>query len=434
MIRENMTKALCLGVLAGVMVPNAEGGDNRALLDKLVEKGIITQEEADDLLKESQNEFAGKNAMSTALGGITLKGDLRLRYDHTKDSDSEGSATNDRWRYRFRFGGEAQMKNGFKTGFRFATGGNDASSDIGSTNQTMDKGFGRDDFGVDQAYVSWNSESADLSPGKEWSMDEGFTIFGGKNPNWSKRGWNVSKAFFDSDITPEGFETHYATEGTLPLGLHFGAYFINGENSGASEDIVNMYMAQVTSAISFNETTKLDVGLGMYSVDDEALSGSGHGKIGKEARVGNSSGIGYSPLFLDGKLGLKGIGNGVSLYTTYFNNQESQASKDTGYVAGIKYGSAKKAGTWEAKIEHRSIEADAAWEGLMHSDFGAFGAAGGSATGFGSGTNVEGYIVQGKYNLYENVQFALTWLHTESEDGTDGDDNNRFQADIIFKF
>ena len=36
--------------------------------------------------------------------------------------------------------------------------------------------------------------------------------------------------------------------------------------------------------------------------------------------------------------------------------------------------------------------------------------------------------------VYDNVQAALTWMHTESEDGTDDESNNRIQADLIFKF
>ena len=174
-----------------------------------------------------------------------------------------------------------------------------------------------------------------------------------------------------------------------------------------------------------SDTSKLDLGLGAYTVDDSGLDET-------TARVGNSSsGVGYSPVFLDVALSLK-TGPGVKIYGTYVNNQESSATKDTGYITGIKFGSAKKAGQWEAKYEFRSLEADAVWDELADSDFGAFGAA--TANSFGSGTNVEGTVLQGKYMVYDNVQAALTWMHTESEDGTDDESNNRMQADLIFKF
>jgi len=405
-----MTKALRLIVLAGFIVLNVGAKDNSKLLEMLVKKGVITEDEAAVLAEDANAEFKKSASM---LESLTLSGDLRLRYDHTTDSPSSDAAANDRWRYRFRFGGKADMRNGVKVGFRLATGGVDADDDIGSTNQTFDKGFARDQIHLDQAWA-------------QMELNE-ITLIGGKVQNWEKTGWSLSKALFDSDITPEGFEAHYSTDaGSTTLGFHGGAYFINGENT-AGEDINNMFMGQITASRPLNTTTKLDLGLGMYTVDDGGLGSAGGSK-----RKGNSSGVGYSPLFLDGALGFK-TGPGVKVYGAYVNNQESLATDDTGYVGGIKFGSAKKAGQWEAKIEYRRLEKDAAWDDLAHSDYGAFGA-GGTVDEFKSGTHVEGTVLQGKYMLYDNVQAALTFMNTESEDGTDGESNNRIQADFIFKF
>ena len=402
-----MTKALGLGVLAGFAAMSAEAGDNAGLLKKLVEKGIISEGEAAVLAEEANSEF--NNSMPSWVNSLTLKGDLRLRYDHTYDSASNGASAEDRWRYRFRFGGTAEMNNGVKTGFRLASGG---TSDIGSTNKTMDGGFARDDFYLDQAWAQM-----DVS---------GVTMIGGKNPNFEKTGWFVSKALFDGDITPEGFELHYSTEsGSTDLGFHGGAYFVQGEDD-PSKTLDMLTMAQITAKTSLSDTTGLTLGLGVYNVEDEGIDET-------SSRSGNSaSGVGYTPVFIDAALSMK-TGPGVKLYATYVNNQESSATDDTGLIAGIKFGSAKKAGQWEAKIEYRSLEKDAVWDELTDSDFGAFGA-NGSVDTYKSGTNVEGTILQGKYMIYDNVQAALTLLTTESEDGTDGETNNRVQADIIFKF
>ena len=114
---------------------SAEAGDNAGLLKKLVEKGIISEGEAAVLAEEANSEF--NNSMPSWVNSLTLKGDLRLRYDHTYDSASNGASAEDRWRYRFRFGGTAEMNNGVKTGFRLASGG---TSDLGSTNTTIDGG------------------------------------------------------------------------------------------------------------------------------------------------------------------------------------------------------------------------------------------------------------------------------------------------------
>ena len=404
----NTTKSAIACALTGLALVNpVEAGDNASLLKKLVEKGVITQAEADVLAEESNTEF--NDSMPSWVNSLTLKGDLRLRYDHTYDSASNGASAEDRWRYRFRFGGTAEMNNGVKTGFRLASGG---TSDIGSTNKTMDGGFARDDFYLDQAWAQM-----DVS---------GVTMIGGKNPNFEKTGWFVSKALFDGDITPEGFELHYSTEsGSTDLGFHGGAYFVQGEDD-PSKTLDMLTMAQITAKTSLSDTTGLTLGLGVYNVEDEGIDET-------SSRSGNSaSGVGYTPVFIDAALSMK-TGPGVKLYATYVNNQESSATDDTGLIAGIKFGSAKKAGQWEAKIEYRSLEKDAVWDELTDSDFGAFGA-NGSVDTYKSGTNVEGTILQGKYMIYDNVQAALTLLTTESEDGTDGETNNRVQADIIFKF
>ena len=407
--KKMITKALSVGVLAGAAVTNAQTGDNSRLLEMLVKKGVITGEEAAMLAEDANADVKKSNS---PVNSLTLKGDLRLRYDHI-GSPSSGAAANDRWRYRFRIGGTADMSNGMKAGFRLATGGAGATDDIGSTNQTFENGFSRDQIHLDQAWA-------------QMELNE-ITFIGGKLQNWEKTGWSVSKALFDGDITPEGFEAHYSTDaGSTTLGFHGGAYFINGENA-AGEDISNMFMGQITASRSLNTNTKLNFGLGMYTVDDGGL-----GSAGKAARKGNSSGVGYSPVFLDGALGFQ-TGPGIKVYGTWVNNQESSATKDTGYIGGIKLGNAKKAGQWEAKIEYRSLEKDAVWDDLADSDFGAFGV-GGTLDEFKSGTNVEGTVIQGKYMLYDNVQAVLTFRATESEDGTDGESNNRIQGDLIFKF
>ena len=97
-------------------------------------------------------------------------------------------------------------------------------------------------------------------------------------------------------------------------------------------------------------------------------------------------------------------------------------------------GSAKKAGDWQAKIEYVSLEKDAIWDELADDQGGAFGV-NSTTSAYGTGTNFEGVIVQGKYNLYDNVQTALSLWFTESEDGaSSSEDNTRLQADLIFKF
>jgi len=405
MIKNKMRKTLGLGALATtVAVGNAEAQSQEALLKALVSKGVLTEAEADALRQEAMQQPAG--SMPKWVESISFKGDLRLRYDHTHDSASNGRSAEDRFRYRFRYGATADLRNNFKVGFRFATG-----SDATSSNQTFSGDFTRDNLGLDQAYGSWSGEA--------------LTFYGGKNPNFEKTGWKLSKALFDSDISPEGFEAHYKTEmGDTTIGLHGGVYFMEGEDD-SSKSMSKLIMSQVTTSTPLSDTLGMDLGFGVYGMDSSDLTGAGTGH-------GNTAGQGYTPLMLDVAFNYKGASKPIKLYSTWVNNQQAD-DYENGLIGGIKFGSVKKAGEWEAKIEYRSIEADAIWDELASSDFGAIGVK--AANEYKGGTNTKGFIIQGKYNIYSNVQAALTWTHSEAETSTyDDESNNRVQLDLIFKF
>ena len=403
------------GILAlafGLVVTGiATAQSSESLLKKLVEKGVLTEAEAGELRNEANAENTIKP--NSWVDSITFKGDLRLRYDHTYDSASNGRSAEDRLRYRFRYGAIADLQNNMKVGFRMATGQNTTSS-----NQTFSEDFTRDDFGLDQAYVGWQQED-------DWAKNPGLTVYAGKNPNFEKTGWKLSKALFDSDITPEGFEAHYSTEmGGTTLGLHGGAYLLEGEDD-PSKSMSKLIMGQITTSTTLGDTLGMDLGLGVYGMDSSDLTGpdTGHG---------NTAGQGYTPLMLDAAFTYRGASKPVKLYGTWVDNQQAD-TLSTGYITGIKYGSAKKAGQWEAKIEYRSLEADAFWDEFAESEFGAIGVK--AANEYATGTNTEGLVIQGKYSIYSNIQVVLAWRHTEAEASVyDDESNNFFQADLIFKF
>ena len=153
-MKNNMTKALGLGVLAGFAAMSAEAGENSSLLKKLVEKGVITEGEAAVLAEEANNEWNDATALPGWVNSMTLKGDLRLRYEQKQNGEAGGYTgnrpTRNRFRYRFRFGGTADLGNGWKAGFRLASGGTNPNS----TNTTMDDHQQNDDIYIDQAYTS----------------------------------------------------------------------------------------------------------------------------------------------------------------------------------------------------------------------------------------------------------------------------------------
>src|ERR1043166_7117029 len=75
--------------------------DAGALLDLLVRKKIITDQEAEEvraeLTKESASTSAGKLKLSTPITELELYGDARLRYQYRSEERRVGKECRSRW-------------------------------------------------------------------------------------------------------------------------------------------------------------------------------------------------------------------------------------------------------------------------------------------------------------------------------------------------
>src|SRR6187200_448591 len=126
MTSHPIQKALVVGmIIAGGFANTLPGQTADALIRKLVEKGILTQAEATNLLAESTNDvnraLEPKTTMPPWVNSINFGGDFRARYDGTFQDDSNtgpDSATEDRhrFRYRVRYGLTANLADHFETG------------------------------------------------------------------------------------------------------------------------------------------------------------------------------------------------------------------------------------------------------------------------------------------------------------------------------
>src|ERR1043165_6703816 len=95
-----------------------------ALLDKLVDKGILTAQEAKDLREESDKDFtkayAAKSGMPEWVTALKFNGDFRGRFEQ-HDSDNPAFSQRNRFRYRARFGVTASLWDDFEVGLRLAS-------------------------------------------------------------------------------------------------------------------------------------------------------------------------------------------------------------------------------------------------------------------------------------------------------------------------
>ena len=134
-----------MAIIAGLSLTTGAllAQDSGPLIDLLVKKGVVTDQEAEDLRVELQKDFAvnssaGKLNLSSSLVEFKLSGDLRMRYEansQTPELVTGGAAVSNetsRQRYRFRFNGDMILQKGWTAGFALETA---QASDSG--NQTF---------------------------------------------------------------------------------------------------------------------------------------------------------------------------------------------------------------------------------------------------------------------------------------------------------
>src|SRR5215510_7281 len=211
--------------LAGLPLRAQDAG---ALLDLLVRKHLITDQEAEevraDLVKESAETSAGKWKLSTPITEIELYGDVRLRYNYdggeTKSrgptaAPSPGVAGANDWqersreRYRLRLGLRGTLMDDWFFGLRLETNASPRSTNVtfgGDTSPSSPGGGGPFAKGDDTIYV-----------GQAYAGFKGFpdfTFTGGRMPNPLV----TTLMVWDPDINPEGLAEQWKHTFTFTFG------------------------------------------------------------------------------------------------------------------------------------------------------------------------------------------------------------------------
>lgn len=144
--------------------------------------------------------------LSKQLGGISLSGDIRLRYESfygqlnaLANGDNPAILGNDlstrqRFRVRARLALRGQIGKEFDWGLRLASG---SFADAISSNQTLTDFYNRKPFGLDQAYVAWTPQRV-----------PGLRLQGGK----FDVPWTRTELTIDNDLPVEGFSQSYSRD------------------------------------------------------------------------------------------------------------------------------------------------------------------------------------------------------------------------------
>jgi hypothetical protein len=341
---------------------------------------------------------------------ITLKGDLRTRYEYI---DEEGKDVRHRFRIRARVGLDAQINEEVDVHLRLASG----DADPVSSNQTLGDGFSSKDFQLDQAFFDWHPAKLD-----------GLNFLGGKMENPFVR---VRDLLWDDDLTPEGFALKLATQADkVKLMANLGVFM--AEERTLTDDAY-IYGGQLAAEMKPEAFTLLG-GVGYFYFDNfqgyttlyDPLKAFGNSTVKvTDPDTGEVTELLYAEKYGVAEALARLTLNTrmpVSFYANGIVNTEADSSEDTGYLFGLTLGKAREPGSFELDYHYRHIEADAAVGLFVDSDVG------------GGGTDIEGHRIQGKYQISKNWQGVATLVVSDRNISSDESDYIRSQFDLVASF
>jgi hypothetical protein len=436
-ISKNPTKvALFAGATALMaLASQSHAQSSDALIDKLVDKGILTSKEAQELREESDQDFTTafqtKTGMPDWVTAYKLSGDVRGRFEeYTSPNTTFVERT--RLRYRLRVGVVVAMKGNLETGFQLASG--DPNGNYGGNPNSQSSTFQNDFSGksiyINQAYGKWTPVNND-----GWLLSA--TVGKMENP------FQFTPMVLDVDLTPEGA----AVQGGYTFNdqhsvLLTGAAFVLDEESSSVQDPA-MFGGQLIWNANWTQRISSSLALGGFAITSpiNLTSATGSGAAGTVPYVnqGNTRvyynpslnaatanyvlANNYTPIIVDasatykldtfpfytGAFPIKAAGEYIINPGVAQNDNQNQ-----GIWGGITFGKAGTKGTWDISYRYEYLEADAWYDQLVDDDNVAYyqnplnGAPTGSGTGMYGGTNVKGHLIRADYSITDALTFTFT--------------------------
>ena len=439
-MKKNLLSALLPILLFTLTAQPLWAGDVDILIKKLVEKRILTESEARDVLKEmteeaekekaevkesakvvpaeTAKEVAQKEVKSDAVGlpewvkKTKLQGDFRFRYQ-TESVENAPAITGldideqDRWRIRWRLSAHTKVNEQWKVGFGLASGG----SDPRSTNQTLRRGFSTGDVRLDYAYANY-------APYK-W-----LSAWGGKFKNPI---WHTKDLLWDGDIRTEGIAAKVKYSVNPDVGLFFTpAFFVLTESILGEQDDAYMWLLQAGVDWKISDKVSLKFAPTFYTFEN--LKGT-PGPITLAIPTNSRDAEGnllfdYDAIAFGLESGYKfgGFIPYLGVFGEYVHTFEPD-DDETGWLAGVLVGhkELKDFGQWRFKYNYRRLERDAWPDFLPDSDF-LFGA-----------TNVKGSEVEFSFGLTSHVTIGLDYYFDNKFINTDIE-QDLLQIDLLTKW
>ena len=418
---------ILVGALAVTSVPGAVwASETDVLLNKLVEKGILTASDAQDIRQEVRAELA-KQAASTHQAPKAVAqenippsslnwkwgGDLRLRNEYRNRTGSDNDAN--RQRIRFRYGFETKVGDTLTVGARLATG---STTDPVSTNQSFDTSFNHKTIVLDRAFATYAPELSGITS---------VTLTGGviENPFWL-----VGPLVWDDDLNFDGVAAHVEQDvGPATVFNTSGIFLLQSGNT----ETPTIWSTQggvilkpfASAGADYLKNLKLTGALAYHDYRNVTNPLSESTVISTLGAKGNTTGVqDFNLLNPTLELASQYADVPVSLFGDWVHNTAAETGNN-GFQIGLKLGKAKTPFSltkgWEAGYSFERIEPDATFGPFTDSDFG------------GGGTDHLGNVWWVKLAVMKNTSVGVRWLSAEELKGAKNHIDT-VQMDWVTKF
>jgi polyhydroxyalkanoate synthesis regulator phasin len=414
--------------------------DSGPLIDLLVKKGIVTDQEGEqlraDLIKDfAANSSSGKLNLSSSLTELRISGDVRVRYEYRQGESLTGdNVDRSRFRYRLRPTITGKLGSDWLFGFRLENSTNSRSSNVTMGDDAGPFAKTNDTVYIGQVYLGYVA-------------NPNLTIYAGRMPN----PFVNTLLVWDGDINPEGFAEQFKkTEGNTTYFVNLGQFLYDSANpQNTIAPAINrqdQYLLgwQAGATFKLNETDTIQFAPTIYQyVNNKPTSKTFAGAFSPANTTAINNLLVLDVPFAYAFTPSGSVPNRVFGDVAYNTDGKNRAKKfgrpdlDNQVYAwqlGYQYGSAKLKGEWDAKLYYQETGLFALDPNLVDSDL------------FDSRTNVKGLIFTANYMFSDAVTFTLTYANGSGKDKTavsagSGDIGittlnkfNLLQFDVVAKF
>lgn len=405
----------------------ASAGEVDILVQKLVDKGVLTPYEAQIVLDDTKQEVAKQNAKGTNeaipswIQTTKIKGDMRSRYQLDADKNQKNQ---NRGRLRMRLGIEAKPNDQTKVGIGLASG---KTTDPRSTNATWGNAAGGNTPAGTAAII------LDYAYGEFKPLPQ-VTLTGGKFKNPL---WQPNDMLWDTDLNPDGLAAQLNANLVPGLDVFMNnMLFVMYENRPTDYSDPMMLAVQPGFNLAINDKVSVQGAVAYYQNTNTAnrtvfssastnsgvtVAGAGTYKYNYNA-VQPSIELAFINLFSDTFLPYVAL-SGDYVYNT---SMAKGLNGRDGWDAGIKFGDKKVGdkGQWQAKLMYARLGRDAFLDIFPDSDR------------YAGKTNMKSAEAILEYGLGKNTSIAFDYYRSESliKSGGTRNPSQVFQADWNLKF